>query len=351
EDIVAIALDRSVEMVVSLLGVLKSGAAYLPLDPEYPVERLAFMLEDSQAKRLIATQAIVNRLRDSDGALSSSINDLPSDRPASVDEDAGLSVRPLSRLLAQALIADAADFNAELRLCPSSSLTNTIRVQPLAPDNLAYVIYTSGTTGRPKGAGNQQDAIINRIIWMQAKLALTNSDRVLQKTPFSFDVSVWEFLLPLFNGAQLVMARPGEHKNPQLLADLIAAKEITTLHFVPSMLSTFIESYDGYQLSSLRHIITSGEALSGSIQKKVLDRIPHVRLWNLYGPTEAAIDVTSWLCREEDQEKTPPIGAPIWNTQIYVLDSSFNPVPIGSIGELYIAGAGLARGYLGRPGL
>jgi nonribosomal peptide synthetase DhbF len=219
EDIVAIALDRSIEMVVSLLGVLKSGAAYLPLDPEYPVARLVFMLEDSQAKRLITTQAILNRLRDDDGVLSSSINDLTSDRPASVDEDAGLFIRPLSRLLTQALIADAADFNAELRLCSSSSLTNNIRVRPLSPQNLAYLIYTSGTSGKPKGAGNQQDAIINRIIWMQEKLALTNSDRVLQKTPFSFDVSVWEFLLPLFNGAQLVMARPGEHKNPHLLAD------------------------------------------------------------------------------------------------------------------------------------
>ncbi|MFM9161975.1 MAG: non-ribosomal peptide synthetase, partial [Methylocystis sp.] len=293
EDIVAIALDRSIEMVVSLLGVLKSGAAYLPLDPDYPVERLQFMLGDSNAKRLITTREIYDRLlseTDSRQA-SSTYPNAPAmsyhsaDAKASEFSSSGgsthvgketggsshgerlalgaassvsredeacdqISAAFASQLLPAALLLDDDVLQAELATLSNASISDNDRVQPLTPDNLAYVIYTSGTTGKPKGAGNRQDAIINRIIWMQAKLALTYSDRVLQKTPFSFDVSVWEFLLPLFNGAQLVMARPGEHKNPQLLADLIAAEEITTLHFVPSMLSTFIESYDGSQLSS-----------------------------------------------------------------------------------------------------
>ncbi|MFM8858599.1 MAG: non-ribosomal peptide synthetase, partial [Methylocystis sp.] len=371
EDIVAIGLDRSIEMVVSLLGVLKSGAAYLPLDPEYPQERLAFMLADSKARCLITTGKIYDRLsgeisseqiassyQDADsnhishtasltsGALGSASSVLRGEDPSD-----SLNIASAPFRLPTALLLDDAVLQAELATLSSAPITNTDRVRALTPQNLAYVIYTSGTTGKPKGAGNTHQAVVNRLVWMQDILNLSETDRVLQKTPFSFDVSVWEFLLPLFHGAGLVVALPGEHKNPVYIHQLIGKTKVTTLHFVPSMLAAFLDAQAGEELCSLRHIVTSGEALSGSVQVRTLRAYRQTELWNLYGPTEAAIDVTSWLCREADQDKTPPIGSPITNTQIYILDASLAPLPIGSIGELYIAGAGLARGYLGRAGL
>ncbi|MEN9589282.1 MAG: hypothetical protein RLZZ481_1068, partial [Pseudomonadota bacterium] len=341
DDIVAIALDRSLEMVVALFAVLKAGAAYLPLDPDYPIERLSFMLSDSHARCLITVRGIHQRLKD--GQRSSSRTE-PTQLVQDVDTD-------VSVLLEQALILDDVAFRQVLTQTSAVALTNASRARPLTVHNLAYLIYTSGSTGQPKGAGNTHDAVVNRIEWMQQLLTLTERDRVLQKTPFSFDVSVWEFLLPLLNGAQLVIAAPGEHKNPQYIAAVIEARGITTLHFVASMLSAFVESVGDADLSSIRHIVTSGEALGGPLQQKALTLIEQADLWNLYGPTEAAIDVTAWLCRKADGDRAPPIGAPIWNIQMHVLSPALSPVPIGAVGELYIAGVGLARGYLGRAGL
>jgi len=329
EHIVAIALPRSIEMVVALLAVLKSGAAYLPLDPDYPAARLVFMLTDSGASLLI-TQS---------GVIQEAVNTHRLD--ASQTSNAALTVLELDNINTQFTLTSL----------DQAPVTQTERLVPLTPQNLAYLIYTSGSTGTPKGAGNTQSALINRLDWMQSKLQLTSVDRVLQKTPWSFDVSVWEFLLPLFNGATLIVAKPEGHKDPRYLEQLILEQQITTLHFVPSMLDAFLASGIDHALLNIRHLVTSGEALSGSLQFECLTKLPHTLLWNFYGPTEAAIDVTYWECRKSDEAETPPIGYPIQNTQIYILDASLNPLPVGVAGELYIAGAGLARGYLGRGGL
>jgi amino acid adenylation domain-containing protein len=219
------------------------------------------------------------------------------------------------------------------------------------PDNLAYVIYTSGSTGRPKGVMNSHRGIVNRIGWMQQAYSLTPSDRVLQKTPFGFDVSVWEFFWPLSFGAELVIAAPGGHQDPAYLAELIEQSGVSIIHFVPSMLQAFLEAADVGRCTSLRDTICSGEALAVETQNRFLKLLPTSNLHNLYGPTEAAVDVSAWACRVDSTATAVPIGAPISNIALYVLDHRLEPVPVGVAGELYIGGVGLARGYLGRPAL
>ncbi|WP_346830056.1 non-ribosomal peptide synthase/polyketide synthase [Pseudomonas abietaniphila] len=309
ETLVGVAALRSVEMVVALYAVVKAGAAYVPLDPEYPVDRLRYMLEDAGIGLLLSHDVV--------------IDDLPV-----VD---GLQVLNLDRL-------------------EVSSQPVTAPVVEIHPEQLAYMIYTSGSTGKPKGAGNTHAALFNRLAWMQEAYNLDASDAVLQKTPFSFDVSVWEFFWPLMVGARLVMAQPGDHRDPALLTALIEHNQITTLHFVPSMLAAFMAQDDLSGCVSLKRIVCSGEALPADLARETLQRLPNAGLFNLYGPTEAAIDVTHWTCRNEPGAAVP-IGRPIANLQIHILDSRLNPQPIGVPGELYIGGAGLARGYHQRPGL
>ncbi|HJX29557.1 MAG TPA: amino acid adenylation domain-containing protein, partial [Thermoanaerobaculia bacterium] len=306
----------SLEMVVALLGVLRAGAAYLPLDPSYPPDRLAFMLEDGLGEEgeppVLLTQ---ERLLDT----------LP----------------PLQgRILCLEAGWDGSGENGSL-----------LDVEVL-PDHPAYVIYTSGSTGRPKGVVNTHRAIVNRLLWMQQAYDLTADDRVLQKTPFSFDVSVWELFWPLLAGARLVVARPGGHQDPDYLVDLIEREGITTLHFVPPMLQAFLEHPEVERCASLRTVVCSGEAFPLELQERFFARFPErVGLHNLYGPTEAAIDVTSWVCERESPNRGVPIGRPIANLRIYLLDAVLHPVPTGAPGELHIGGLGLARGYLRRPGL
>ncbi|MBB4846264.1 amino acid adenylation domain-containing protein, partial [Paucibacter oligotrophus] len=217
-------------------------------------------------------------------------------------------------------------------------------------ESLAYVIYTSGSTGRPKGAANRHCALYNRLAWMQEAYQLDGSDTVLQKTPFSFDVSVWEFFWPLMVGARLAVAGPGDHRDPARLVELIRGHRVTTLHFVPSMLQAFL-AHDGIEACiNVRRIVCSGEALSAEAQRGVFERLPQAVLYNLYGPTEAAIDVTHWTCRNDDRSQVP-IGQPISGIKTLVLDEGLNSVPLGVAGELYLGGVGLARGYLGRSGL
>ncbi len=309
---VGICAERSLEMVMGLLGVLKAGGAYVPLDPGYPRERLAFMIADSQVPVLLTQTRIEPRLPE--------------------------TTARLVRL-------DGAD--AELDAPDDDAVPRAI-----TPRNLAYMIYTSGSTGRPKGAMNQHDAIVNRLRWMQAEYALTPDDVVLQKTPFSFDVSVWEFFWPLLVGARLVMARPEGHKDPGYLIDTIARERVTTLHFVPSMLGHFLEAPGLSACESVRRVICSGEALPYDLQQRFFERMPAgATLHNLYGPTEAAVDVSFWACVNGDPRHVVPIGRPIANTQLYVLDTRMQPVPVGVAGELYIGGVQVGRGYLGRPDL
>ena len=321
DQIIAVLLDRSVEMIVAMLAVLKAGAAYLPIDPELPSARRAFMLTDSQSSLVITTTSIY-------AALAAEHTGLPK----ALEVDDPQRVVELARLEAEPLSSNEAK-------------------QAVHPEHLAYLIYTSGSTGTPKGAGNTHEAVVNRLVWMQDILKLKQTDRVLQKTGISFDVAVWEWFLPLMTGAALVITKPNGHKEPAYLRAMIEQQQVTTMHFVPSMLAVFLEQLDPHACPSLRHIVTSGEALSGTLCSQLHELLPKTELWNLYGPTEAAIDVSVWLCRPEQGSATPPIGHPIWNTQLYVLDDVLEPTPEGVIGELYIAGIGLARGYLGRSGL
>ncbi len=310
ESVVGLYLERSLEMVIALLAVRKAGGAYLPIDGSSPAERVAYMLEDAGATVVLTQEG----LRQAIAGASAKV--------VSVD---GLSD----------------ELRRESREDPAVALDG---------ENLAYVIYTSGSTGRPKGAMNTYGAISNRLLWMQQTYQLDSTDRVLQKTPFSFDVSVWEFFWPLMTGATLVIVPPGGHRDSQYLARLIAEKQITTVHFVPSMLAVFLQEPEAVDCKNLRRVICSGEALPKELSARCLRILP-ADLHNLYGPTEAAIDVTSWHCQSEDRRPAVPIGKPIANTQMYVVDEDFNLLPIGMAGELCIGGVGLARGYLNRPGL
>ena len=311
ETLAGICVERSLEMVIGLLGILKAGGAYVPLDPEYPKERLAFMLEDAAVTVLLTQAHLVGTIP----ASTARMIRLDADRPVIADESA------------------------------------TKVESGVTAEHLAYMIYTSGSTGHPKGAMNTHQGIVNRLLWMQDAFQLTPADRVLQKTPFSFDVSVWEFFSPLLIGARLVVARPGGHKDSPYLAQLIAQEKITTMHFVPSMLQVFLEQTGlSASCSSLKRVICSGEALPMELQRRFFSTLG-ADLHNLYGPTEASVDVTYWACKCNSPLNTVPIGRPIANIQIYILDGQLQPVPVGVAGELYIGGTGLARGYHNRPEL
>jgi amino acid adenylation domain-containing protein len=311
ESLVGVCLERSLELVVSLVGILEAGAAYVPFDPSYPRERLAFLVEDAGVPVLLASQ----------------------------ETAAGLPAHG-ARVIDPADLATGGD-------------PEIAAAAPL-PEQAAYMIYTSGSTGRPKGAVNTHGGLRNRLLWMQRQYGLTPADRVLQKTPFSFDVSVWELFWPLITGARLVVAKPGGHQDGGYLVDLIAREGVTTLHFVPSMLRAFLEEPELARCAGLRRVMASGEALTGDLEERFFARLGDplgVELHNLYGPTEAAIDVTFWPARSGGGRAAVPIGRPIANTGIYLLDPALQPVPAGVPGELLIGGAGLARGYHGRPAL
>ncbi|WP_419683606.1 amino acid adenylation domain-containing protein [Burkholderia theae] len=318
---VALCVERSFDMVMALVGVLKAGAAYLPVDPDYPAERIAYLLRDARPAVAI-TQAHLREQVE-----------------AALGDGAATQLLTVADLLAD----EAADASADA----------TAKVDDA---QLAYLIYTSGSTGKPKGAGNTHGALANRIAWMQDAYRLTRDDVVLHKTPFGFDVSVWEFVWPLAIGAKLAIAAPGDHRDPARLAAAIHAHGVTVLHFVPSMLAVFAAYLDDFsavaQCDSVRLIVASGEALAPELVAKMARLLPNATLVNLYGPTEAAIDVSHWTCGPDDANAVAvPIGHPIANLQLHVLDAAWHPVPAGATGELYLAGAGLARGYLGRPAL
>ncbi|HTG36439.1 MAG TPA: non-ribosomal peptide synthase/polyketide synthase [Thermoanaerobaculia bacterium] len=312
EVLVGVCAERSLEMVVALLAVLKAGGGYVPLDPSYPADRLAYMLEDSRVPVLLAQTAVLDRLP------------APEARVVLLDgKGAGEE--------------DGAPEEQE----PAAAVT---------PGNVAYMIYTSGSTGRPKGAMNTHRAIVNRLLWMQDALGLDATDRVLQKTPFSFDVSVWEFFWPLMMGACLVVAKPGGHQDPDYLVEEIARQRVTTLHFVPSMLQVFLEARGLERCAALRRVVCSGEALPAELQRR-FHEIFAAPLINLYGPTEAAVDVSCWWCARGDDRTTVPIGRPVANTELHVLDRAGRRLPIGVGGELFIGGIQVGRGYHRRPEL
>ncbi|MFM9488754.1 non-ribosomal peptide synthetase [Pseudomonas monachiensis] len=306
---VAIACERSPQLLIGLLAILKAGGAYVPLDPEYPAERLAYMLSDSGVELLLTQTRLLECLPATDG----------------------VSVIAMDTLHLDGWPSHAPGLH-------------------LHGDNLVYVIYTSGSTGQPKGVGNTHAALAERLQWMQDTYRLNETDVLMQKAPISFDVSVWECFWPLITGARLLIAGPGEHRDPHRIAQLVQAYGVTTLHFVPPLLSLFIEEPLSAECTSLRRVFSGGEALPAELRNRVLAQLPAVQLHNRYGPTETAINVTHWQCSSADGERSP-IGRPLGNVICRVLDSDLNPVPVGVPGELCISGVGLARGYLGRPAL
>ncbi|KFI25871.1 hypothetical protein CG51_12865 [Haematobacter missouriensis] len=303
ERIVAVALERSAELPVALVGVLRAGAAYLPLDLDHPPERIARIL------RMAAPVVVLTTA-----------------------ERAGLFPAGTPLLL----VSDWPEQGDAPQIDISAS-------------NMTYVIFTSGSTGEPKGVVIEHRAIVNRLLWMRTQYGIAPDDRILQKTPATFDVSVWEFFLPLIAGAELVMAPPGAHRDPSAIAAAIREHGITTLHFVPSMLSSFL-AVPASEGLSLRRVFCSGEELTADQRDRFHRRIS-AELHNLYGPTEAAVDVSYWPAPAEDRSNPLPIGFPVWNTRLDVLDDRMRPVPPGLAGHLYLGGAQLARGYLGRRDL
>ncbi|WP_139113303.1 non-ribosomal peptide synthetase, partial [Pseudomonas sp. 34 E 7] len=306
---VGIAAERSPQLLIGLLAIIKAGGAYVPLDPDYPAERLAFMLEDSGVHLLLTQTSLLERLPTTPGVCVIAMDSLHLDSWPS--QPPGLH---------------------------------------LHGDNLAYVIYTSGSTGQPKGVGNTHAALAERLQWMQATYRLDAGDVLMQKAPISFDVSVWECFWPLITGCRLVLAGPGEHRDPHRIAQLVQEHGVTTLHFVPPLLQLFIDEPLAAECTSLRRLFSGGEALPAELRDRVLARLPAVQLHNRYGPTETAINVTHWHCAVDDGARSP-IGRPLGNVICRVLDEHLNPLPAGVPGELCIGGIGLARGYLGRAGL
>ncbi|NWD27562.1 non-ribosomal peptide synthetase [Pseudomonas yamanorum] len=306
---VAIAAERSPQLLIGLLAIIKAGGAYVPLDPDYPADRLAYMLKDSGVQLLLTQTSLLEQLPTAEGVC--------------------------------VIAMDSLKLESWPTHAPGLHLNG---------DNLAYVIYTSGSTGQPKGVGNTHAALAERLQWMQATYPLDETDVLMQKAPISFDVSVWECFWPLITGCRLVLAGPGEHRDPHRIAQLVQEHGVTTLHFVPPLLQLFVDEPLAAECTSLRRLFSGGEALPAELRNRVLAQLPAVQLHNRYGPTETAINVTHWHCQADDGERSP-IGRPLGNVICRVLDDQFNPLPAGVPGELCIGGIGLARGYLGRAGL
>lgn len=307
---VGIYMRRSLKMMVSIYAVLKAGGAYVPLDPDYPQDRLEFITGDI-CPSVITTEGMFPDF-------------LQAENRHIIDLD-----------LLWEIIMTMPDGNPETEV---------------SLDNMAYIIYTSGSTGKPKGAIITHRAICNRLYWMQEYFNISKNDKVLQKTPISFDVSVWELFWPLMYGAGLIIAKPEGHKDSNYIIKLINEENITTVHFVPSMLQRFLDNKDISGCKALKRVICSGEALDKHLVDEFFNK-SNARLFNLYGPTEAAVDVSYYECKTEDSRKLVPIGKPIANCQLYILDQNLKPVPIGVPGELHIGGVCLARGYHNRPEL
>jgi amino acid adenylation domain-containing protein len=309
---VGICVERSVEMVVGLLAILKAGGAYVPLDAGYPVARLRDMLEDSAPAVLLTHPPLAATAATLSAGFALPVLDLTADK--------AWAHRPE---------------------------TNPDR-DGVGPGNLAHVLFTSGSTGRPKGVMLEHGSLVNRLAWMQDRYGMEAHEALLQKTPFSFDVSFWEFFWPLMVGARLVMARPGGHRDPAYLVEAIRREGITVAHFVPSMLQLFLEHPDAGRCTGLLRVAVSGEAVSAALARQFHERLPGVGLFNQYGPTESG-EVTEWACAPGAARVS--IGRAIHNSAVYVLDRTGEPVPVGVAGELFIGGVAVARGYLGRPRL
>lgn len=310
-DIVAVSLDRSIEMMICIYGILKSGASYLPLDPKTPQKRLKFILEDTKSRLLFYNHAEIE---------TDALDRVECIQPKVIESK--IAMYPIDK--------------------PDVLIT---------PDTIAYVIYTSGSTGEPKGVMCHHGGVCNRLNWMQQKYPISKEDTMIQKTPITFDVSVPELFFPLQIGARLVVPIPEVHKDAEGLIKTIKECNVTIIHFVPSMLNVFIDTDGVETCQNLKIIFCSGEALSAATVEKTYSKLDKIKIQNLYGPTEASVEVSTWCCDRNQIEKGIPIGHPVPNTQLHILDEQLNVVPIGVVGELHIAGSQVSKGYLNRKEL
>ena len=333
DTLVAIAVERSLEMIIGLLGILKAGGAYVPLDPNYPEERLRFMLEDTNAPILITQVHLQEKIKAYSG-ITLNLHLLTEKKELFIEE------KSLNT-----------DYSQTQRWINPSAESFENPECLTTPHNLAYVIYTSGSTGKPKGSENTHDGLTNHLLSTSDYYIFSLQDSLLLITSVVFDISIWEILLPLINGASLIIASEEEKRSIPSLGNLINKRRVTTLFAIPSLFNLFVSSVDEQTIHSLKRIVTGGEALSNELRKELIDTFKNTDLFLAYGPTEATISVTHWNCRTGGYQNKTPIGRPISNTQIYILDTHLNPVPVGVRGEIYIGGAGLARGYLNRPDL
>lgn len=308
---VAVAMDRSLDMVITLLAILKAGGVYVPLDLDYPEERLDYILKDTRARVLLTTSNFAKHFCSFEGNV------------LSLDEE-----------------------RERISCNPPDNLQ-----QIISSHDLVYIIYTSGTTGKPKGVGNTHQGLLNRLLWTHDCYRIASGDSFLYIASMGFDIAVWEILFPLTGGASLIVPFEKDKKDIHALIKIIDRWKVTNIHFVPSYLSLFIDSIKGHEGQSLRQIITGGEAVLNELKLKCMSALKNTELYLAYGPTEAAISVTHADCKEAGHTNKTSIGTPIFNTQIHILDADLNPVCIGEIGEIFIGGDSLARGYVNKPGL
>ena len=311
EEPVAVFLERSIEMVIALLGILKAGGVYVPIEPTHPSQRIHLILQSLDSPFVICTT---------------------DNQPHFETGDAG---RPI-------LIDQSERWHAVNAENPNVAINQ---------NDSMYIIFTSGTTGKPKGVINRHRGLNNRIQWMQKQFKLTSEDRLLQKTPYTFDVSVWEFFWPLISGAAIVMAKPQGHKDPEYILETIKKYQITTIHFVPSMLQLFLDFIPKGESLPLKRVICGGEPLKKTTELQFFSKTKEVGLYNLYGPSEASISVTFWECTGSKEESRVPIGYPISNINLYVMDEQLNTVKPLEAGELYIGGIAPGKGYFNQQAL
>lgn len=309
---VGIFVERSLEMMVGLLGVLKAGGAYVPLDPGYPEDRLRYVLEDSMPAIVLTQRSLMNRLG-------------------------------VARMQLVLLDQDVEPWSTEPTTSPERA--------GLDADHVMYVIYTSGSTGQPKGVTVCHRSAVNVLTWMQDLWRLEPADAVLQKTSYSFDASIRELLTPLIVGGRLVLARAGGQRDSGYILATVRREKVDTLHLVPSLLRVLVEDPSFPSCVSLRRVVCGGEALPQELVRQFHARLPQASLYNVYGPTEVTVDVSAWECSQEAIENGISIGGPMANTRLYVLDQHGEATPIGIVGELYLGGVQLARGYWNRPEL
>jgi amino acid adenylation domain-containing protein/non-ribosomal peptide synthase protein (TIGR01720 family) len=346
-DLVAVALDRSPDLVAAMLGVLKTGAAYVPIDMGYPAGRIGQILGDARPVQVLTSREVVDRLP---GGFPMVFVEEPDGSPSEGQKG---SSRPDARPVAapSASSAPSAPTAASTTPATSSSAAPALsRLPEVLPDEAAYVVYTSGSTGRPKGVVVSHRSVVAYLTTMQAQYPLGPGDRFIQKSPTGFDGAVLEFYPPLCVGGAVVLARPDGHREPEYVADLIARHGVTVAQFVPSLMPVFLDEEFAAGCKTLRLVFSASEALPAAVQEQFRQRFD-AELVNLYGPTETTVDVASWRCDTDPGSAVVPLGRPAGGTRIEVLDARLRRVPPGEPGELYVSGVQLARGYLGRPGL